>query len=205
MSAKSKFASHVPSPKIRLMCPSNSNPVPPIRIVDQTRTATKADGTQMRVVDAEFSFLLQPSAEDIANAVPLDHSRCMYCLACARQFGSELVWVTRTLAYVELKNKQGKPELVRFILTAPAREKIKEFDSGKQSVTPQAVVFAAPKKTQRLDSNYKRKQAANKKRQRAAYLKGTIKKRDHKLRPVSEALRDPATGMFHFTVTGGGK
>jgi hypothetical protein len=125
----------------------------------------------MRVVDAQFSFLVQPSEEDIANSIPLDHSRCMYCRACARQFGSELVWVTRTLAYVELKNRHGESELVRFILTAPAREKIREFDSGhQQSITPQAVVFAAPKSYQRLDSVYKKSLAhAARERETATY------------------------------------
>jgi hypothetical protein len=114
------------------------------------------------------------------------------------------VWVTRTLAYVELKNKHGQSELVRFILTAPAREKIREFDSGhQQSITPQAVVFAAPKSYQRLDSLQKKKDAhaARERRQRAAYVKGTIhEKGKHKLRPVNSALRDPATGMFHFAL-----
>jgi hypothetical protein len=178
---------------------------PALRISDKTRMAIKADGTKIPVVDSEYSFLVQPTFEDIEGAIPLDHMHCMYCRACARQFGSELVWVTRGLAYVELKNKHGKPELRRFILTNPAKAKIRDFDKGSTQVTPESVIFAAPTGSQRLDAIHLRKMKSNADlaRRRKAYVTGTVsapsKPKQKVGKPAGPALREKATGMFQFT------
>ena len=171
---------------------------PSLRISDRHRIATKADGTRMPVIDSKFTFLLQPTADDIKNGIPGDHTNCMYCLACRRQFNSDLVWVTRGLAYVELKGKGGKSELHRFILSDPARMNVKDFDNGKD-ITSEAVIFAAPKGGQRLDAQrlkyYASKNSSNQKKK--AYVSGTVKGH-HRPKPIAQVLRDPATGMFHF-------
>jgi hypothetical protein len=122
-------------------------------------------------------------------------------------YASDLVWVTRTLAYVELKGKGGKPELRRFILTEPARKNVKAFDAGTD-VTPEAVIFAAPSGGRTLDAKaaaWKRwgsKQNEKKKKERKqkkhAYLKGENPAGPKKPNPFFSALRDPAIGMFQF-------
>lgn len=171
-----------------------------LRINPRERIATKADGSRIPVVDAKYDVLIQPAEEDIKKGIRGDHANCMYCLACRRMYGSDLVWVTRTLAYVELKAKGGKPELQRFILRDPAKVKIRQFDSGL-GPTPEAVVFAAPRNSETLDAKtagwkrWKKKQ----KDKKTAYVKGekmgAIKSKPH---PLFSVLRDSAYGMFQF-------
>ena len=174
---------------------------PVIAINDKTRTAIKADGTKMPVLDATFSFLVEPNDDDIKNGIAGDHANCMYCLCFKRQNGSELVWVTRRVAYVELKNVNGKPELRRFMLSEPAKVAVGKFDS-KQDVKPQVVAFEAPKGSDRLDVQRAKYQALAKRRKEQphnkAYVKGS--KRGSGVQQVNEftALRHPATGMFQF-------
>ena len=172
---------------------------PAIVINDKTRTAIKADGTKIPMLDATFSFLVEPNDDDIKNGIPGDHENCMYCLCFRRQYASELVWVTRRVAYVELKNVDGKPELRRFMLAEPAKIAIGKFDA-KQDVKPQAVVFEAPKGSQRLDASrgryQKRKQAMkNNPAKKKAYIRGRAGA--HQVNRFT-ALRSPATGMFQF-------
>lgn len=176
---------------------------PSIVINDLKRIAIKADGTRMPVIDSKLTTVIQPTTEDIKNGVPGDHANCMYCLACRRMFESELVWVTRTVAYVELKGKGGKPELHRFILTDPARLAVREFDA-KKDVTPEAVGFAAPTRSQCLDALYlKHQKMMAKTEKHQAYVKGKKKSypknpsAPQRLKPFHE-LRAPAHGMFQF-------
>lgn len=177
-----------------------------LRISDKSRTATKPDGTKIPVIDSRFTFLITPNEEDIKNGIPGDHAQCMYCLACRRMHGSELVWVARGVAYVELKNKNGKPELHRFMLSDPAKLKLKDFDAGKH-VPPHSIVFAAPTYTHSLNrpaERYQRRKETgyyqseeHKKKRRKAHVVGE-KKKDHTIRPLELTIRDAATGMFQF-------
>ena len=173
-----------------------------LRIDDKARTAITPDGRKIPVRDGKLTFVVQPDDDDIKNGIPGDHARCMYCLACKRMYNSELVWVTRGFAYLELR-KKGKPELHRFVLRDPARQNIKDFDA-KKDVTPEAVIFAAPTGSYTLDAQAKKYQRLKK-----AYLVGEVsasnsKKKppgvSHKKRPALavSTLRDPATGKFHF-------
>lgn len=173
-----------------------------LKISDRHRVAIKPDGTRIPVIDSKFSFLLQPNKEDIEKGIPGDHTQCMYCVACRRLYDSDLVWVTRMLAYVELKGKGGKPVLQRFILKDPAKQNVKAFDAG-DLITPEAVIFAAPTGSQTLDAQAEqwRQRGKNKK----AYIQGEIEKsarsgdpRRKKAQPLS-SLRDVATGRFHFS------
>jgi hypothetical protein len=172
-----------------------------LRIHDPSRTAIKPDGTKIPVIDSKFTFLITPDENDIKNGVPGDHARCMYCLACRRMHKSELVWVARGVAYVELRNKQGKPELHRFILSDPAKVKIKDFDASKH-VPVHSVVFTAPSASQSLEHSareYRIRKAKGdfNKEKRKAHVVGQ-KQKDHSIHPLELALRDPATGMFQF-------
>jgi hypothetical protein len=90
---------------------------PFLTIHDGSRTAIKADGTRIPVIDSRDTVYIQPSKEDIKKGIPGDHANCMYCVCVRRQFDSGLAWITRTLAYVEFLGKDGKPELRRFILS----------------------------------------------------------------------------------------
>jgi hypothetical protein len=119
-------------------------------------------------------------------------------------YGSDLVWITRSLAYVELRGKNGKPELRRFYLKAPAQEEVKAFDSGGQ-VARSAVIFAAPTGSHTLEAKaaaWRRWQHKRKGKGKEAYIKGE-KKGATKAAPVSfiAALREPAYGMFQFRST----
>jgi len=178
---------------------SNMMKHPVIRISDKTRTAIKADGTHIPVVDAKYSFLVQPEPDDIEGAIPLDPAECMYCRACRRQFGSELVFVTRGLAYVELKNRFGKPELRRFILTQPAKRKVRQFDLPDPQITSEAVIFAAPEGSRTLNSiraKYRIRVAKMPKkgpRILKSWPPGTP-------RQAGPALRDKQTGHFNFSM-----
>ena len=173
-----------------------------MKISDRTRTAIRPDGTRIPVIDGKFSFLIEPTKEDIENAIKGDHTECMYARACRRLYNCELVWITRTLAYVELNNKKGEPELRRFILKDPARNQVKGFDKGDYA-TPEAVIFAQPLGCYSLDAKRytearRRVRAKNKKK--SAYIKGESKGggNSHRLIPLANALRNPASGMFHF-------
>ena len=172
-----------------------------MKISDRTRTAIKSDGTIIPVVDSKFSFLVQPTKKDIENGVQGDHTKCMYALACRRLYDSDLVWVTRTLAYIELQNKKGEPVLHRFILKSPARNQVKGFDKDKEYATPEAVIFARPEGRMRLDAKLvaeaKRRTRIKSGKEKKAYVKGQAA-RPHRVKPLADTLRDPAFGMFHF-------
>jgi hypothetical protein len=113
------------------------------------------------------------------------------------------------VAYVELKGRGGKPELHRFKPKPAARLNIKAFDAG-QHVTPEAVVFAAPKGRETLSEQNKHQRAYVKRLRaeghppRSAHIKGTMNKpprrHDHKIENLT--LRDPQTGMFQFSRRG---
>jgi hypothetical protein len=185
-----------------------------LKINHRTRIATKADGTQLPVLDGKFDFIIEPNEEEIRDGIPGDPTQCMYCLALKRLVPSaEFVWVTRTIAYVEMMGHGGKREIRRFILTKPARKAIYDFDTNREDCTPEAVIFSAPKGSLRLDAILERKRPLDKKRrekrrekQRKAFLNGTIsplKKEDVKKvsrMPLGLALRQPASGRFHFAI-----
>jgi hypothetical protein len=177
---------------------------PSLRIHDARRIAIKEDGTQLPVVDSKFTFLVTPNEGDIKNGVPGDHAQCMYCLACRRMHGSSLVWVTRGLAYVELKDEKGKSALHRFILGNPARFKINDFDASRY-VPAHSVMFMAPRGRQTLNAKSKayRKHVEDLKSGKVLPKKAHVigKKQDHTAHALDSAtLRDKATGLFQFKV-----
>ena len=182
-------------------------PHPAVRISDKTRIAIKANGERIPVLDAKFSFCVVPSPEDIEGAIPGSPTECMYCKACKRQFGSELVFVTRGLAYVELKNKFGKPELRRFILTERAKERVREFDNEDAQLTEEAIIFAAPSGSKTLEyarTSYLAKKAQGPKRKKPRILTSlpTGAKPKEKIGlPAGPVLRDKQTGRFNFQDT----
>lgn len=178
-----------------------------MKIDDKRRIAIKPDGTKIPVVDSKITGIIQPNEDDIKNGIPGDHANCMYCLACRRMYGSQLVWVTRTLAYVEMKGKGGVPQLMRFILKSPAKDETLKFDTGGQ-ITAEAVIFAAPTGKKTLGAqdktwhDWKTKQESKSEPRKKAYVKGKIKsskkKIDHSIEPLGIAIRSRATGMFNF-------
>jgi hypothetical protein len=179
---------------------------PALEIDEKTRTAIKADGTRIPVVDSKFTFLITPSKEDIDLGVPGDYTQCMYCRAFRRAHESELVWVTRSVAYAEIKGKGGKPILERFILTAAAKDNIKAFDAEEQ-LTPEAVIFSAPAGSQCLDAIEEKNKAnaGNKKaRRKKAFIVGdkpaglSSHAKSKLLKPAGLTLREKASGRFQF-------
>jgi hypothetical protein len=139
-------------------------PEPALRISDKTRTATKADGTRIEVVDAKAKFIVRVLQEHIDAAVPNDPCRCMYCLACMDQHGSELVWVTRTRAYVELSNEAGISQLVRCVLPPGVIKYMRDHDMNlKHLIKPHTVTFDPPAPYQTLDRTFFRNRNSNQK------------------------------------------
>jgi hypothetical protein len=144
-----------------------------LTISDKTRTATKADGTVLRIVDALFDMPVQPTLEELKNGVPGSKTHCAYCLACARMFGSGFVWIARRVAYVELNTgTDEEPELVRFIISKPGRANARDFDlralNHLQKVSKRTVLFLAPKPYQRLDAEWRKRGNAKLAAKRAA-------------------------------------
>lgn len=179
-----------------------------LQINDRTRTARKSDGTILPVVDSKLSTVAQPNEEDIKNGVPGDPTRCMYALCFRRMLGSEWVWVTRTVAYVELRAKGGKPYLARMIPSPVAKSNLKDFDDLQQ-MSPEAVCFEAPKGSRRLDrirAAYQRWKERKTQASSQAYVKGLISpkpplKDHHHPKPFDAFLRAKATGKFQFSPT----
>lgn len=182
---------------------------PAIKINEAKRIARKADGTVLPVIDSKFTFLITPNAEDIKKGVRGDHSRCMYCQSCMRQHGCSLVYITRTRAYMELPDENGKLYLQRFMLSSPAKVKIKDFDTYDH-VPPHAVVFLAPYGSHTLEAQ-NRTQRAWRRRVLAerlgptpvpkkAYIVGQkVRGKGATVETFEDSLiRNVATGMFQF-------
>jgi hypothetical protein len=175
----------------------NPGNLPPLKVSDKTRIATKPDGTKIPVLDGKFTFLIEPNAEDIKNGVPGDPTQCMYCLAAKRMYGCDLVWVTRTRAYIELRGPKGRLELRRFVLKNPAQMQIENFDRG--DVTPEAVIFAKPTGRASLNgirARYQQDKLRADKPKRA-FVKGKSPKKKHEMDSF-HTLRASGTGMFQF-------
>jgi hypothetical protein len=167
-----------------------------MKISDKTRIAIKPDGTKIPVIDSKLNTAIQPNEDDIKNAVPEDPTRCMYAQACKRMFGSQLVWIMRTRAYVELKGKGGHPQLHRFVLRKPAIANIRNFDAGK-SASAETIVFASPPKKERIEvmrENYKATKNKRKKTTQKIHPKDVPEKSSHAILP----LRHSGTGLFQF-------
>jgi hypothetical protein len=180
----------------------NPSHLPPLKISDKTRVATKADGTQLPVLDGKWTFILEPNQEDIKNGVPGDPTRCMYCLACKRMYGCDLVWVTRTRAYIELRGHGGRLELRRFVLKDPAQMQVKDFD--REDVTPEAVIFAKPSRKESLNgirARYQQNKLDHKPtdKPKRAFVEGQgpKKAKPHAINSF-QTLRAAGTGMFQF-------
>jgi hypothetical protein len=184
--------------------------LPPLKISDKTRVATKADGTQLPVLDGKWTFILEPNEEDIKNGVPGDRTRCMYCLACKRMYGCDLVWVTRTRAYIELRGKGGRLELRRFVLKDPAQMQVKDFD--REDVTPEVVIFVKPTgreslngiraryRQSKLQPNSRRLPSSHRVSVTDTRVKGKAPRKAQKPHEIDSfrTLRAAGTGMFQF-------
>jgi hypothetical protein len=173
-----------------------------LRVSDKHRTAIKADGTRLPVLDGPFDFLIEPNEEEIRNGIRGDPTQCMLAQACRRINGCDLVWVCRYVAYMEMKAKGGRPVLYRFILSEPAKSNVKDFDTGA-NIKPEAVIFAKPRGRQRLDAmreQYKATAGTRKTKKEKAFVTGkggVRKKQDHSIHPWNN-LRAAATGKFQF-------
>lgn len=181
-----------------------------MKISDRTRTAIKADGTRIPVVDGKLHHTLQPNEDDIKNSKRGSPSECMYVLCVQRQFGSEMAYFTRGgLAYIELRGPHGKPRLERYMVSPIGKAKIKDFDAGKE-VTPEAIQLSPPVGVRRLGAQSalyqrRREQQQSKPAKGKAWVKGNIKDKPkgHEIKSLDELmLRNSATGKFHFTSSG---
>jgi hypothetical protein len=144
-----------------------------LTISDKTRTATKADGTVLRIVDALFDMPVQPTNDEVEKGTPGSKTHCAYCLACARMFGSVFVWIAKRIAYVEMNTgTDAEPELVRFIISKPGRKNARDFDlralDRLQTMSKRTILFLAPKPYQRLDADWRKRGNAKLAARRAA-------------------------------------
>jgi hypothetical protein len=85
----------------------------------------------VEVVDAKNDLRVFIQQEDVNSATQKDPGCCVFAQACKRQFSATKVLFWKTVAYVELPGKDGRPRVERFFLSSEMRELIENFDKGK--------------------------------------------------------------------------
>lgn len=102
------------------------------------------------IVDAKKELRVFLSAKDIANAVRRDPAHCAFSNACRRLYGSHTVAFFRTIAYVDLVDKNGSVRTERFVLPAETSRRIIAFDR-RGKVHSGGYLLIPPKGTMTLD------------------------------------------------------
>jgi hypothetical protein len=151
----------------------------------------------LEVVDADFDLLIQPSEDDVKEAVPKDPSNCAYARCAKRLWGSTAVLFYRTISYVDLVIN-GVRKLYRFHHDDGLYERIVTFDRTSE-MPPVAMKLRRPKPCQTLDGlrlageRRKAQQKKSRKTRKQAHIKGERKIGP----PILHDIRS-GTGMVHF-------
>jgi hypothetical protein len=85
----------------------------------------------VEVVDAKNDLRVFIQQEDVNSATQKDPGCCVFAQACKRQFSATKVLFWKSVAYVELPGKDGRPRVERFFLSSGMRDLIDNFDKGK--------------------------------------------------------------------------
>jgi hypothetical protein len=140
------------------------------------------------VREARGNLLVQPNKRDIESALPEDPEHCAYARCIRRTLECENVFVFKTVAYIEVLDRKGKPTMERYIVRKHAKEFLVKFDGGER-VAPGGFTFHAPSRCNTLD--YKAEQTRAYRRSPHARITG------ERIRATSYSLRH-GTGQVHF-------
>lgn len=125
----------------------------------------------LEIKDAESDVRLPWSAVNVKRGKRRDAAHCVVAEACREYFGSSVVAIFKTKAYVDILGENGVRHVERFIVPPLTRKLIEAFDKGE--MVPQddrQIVLKAPTPCQRLDY-----QLRQKRKWRKAVAKGEIK------------------------------
>lgn len=126
----------------------------------------------IEVVDAEKNLRVFVQPEDVRSASAKDPGRCVFALACIRQFAATKVLFWRSVAYVELPGPDGKRRVERFSLSSEMRDLIENFDKGKTVAEVAGFELKKPCPSETFDGKARRNKAQVARR-KLALLKGT--------------------------------
>lgn len=84
-------------------------------------------GREYPVEEAKLGIYIAPTHEDIAKAKPTA-TKCVYCQALMRMYGSPTALVLRTLAYVLMYNEKRQRVIMRFKLSTHAHRTTMQYD-----------------------------------------------------------------------------
>lgn len=145
------------------------------------------------VREARASLHVQPNKDDIKGATKEDPTNCAYARCLRRTLECTVVYVFKSIAYIQTLDERGKASLERYVVRHYAREYLLKFDGGER-VEPGGFVFHAPARSRTLD--YKVKDYARRKhRSPHTAIRGKVTS------PTTYELRS-GKGQVHFSGPG---
>lgn len=154
------------------------------------------------VVDATKALRLFVRPEDVEKATPKDPGCCVFAQACKRVFNVDKILFFRSVAYVELPDREGKHRVERFFLPLTTRRYIAAFDRGEGIIPEAGFELVPPPPSERFAN----KRAENRARRAARKeLSGTRESGSPRVnlynaipRVLDLTVRS-GTGAVHFT------
>jgi hypothetical protein len=129
------------------------------------------------VQDAKTHLFVQPSQEDIQQAIPGDPENCAYALFIKRSLQSPLVRIYKTVAYVQVLNPKGEPVIERFMIPPynPASDFMNKIDQ-QQSLGSAGFYLSKPSQKDQLDhrAKYRKTHSRQTKINKEKYLKNKL-------------------------------
>jgi hypothetical protein len=152
------------------------------------------------VREGRGDILVQPSRDDIKQAVRKDPQNCAYAVCLKRMLQTSRVYVYASVAYVETLDEKGNAMMERYQIRNHAHAYIRDFDAGKP-VAPGGFILSKPTKGGTLE--YKRQASrdfANRDRERARQYARRAYRRARKLEPPRQLVASfrNGTGLVHF-------
>lgn len=123
------------------------------------------------VVDADADLILTIRQSDVSEAKAKDPSGCVFARACKRVFDSNKVLIFRSIAYVEMPDKNGKRCVKRFTVSSEMRDLITNFDQGNSAIKEAGFVLKKPTGVRTLRAKRKKDRRHEKKRQLRGYIR----------------------------------
>lgn len=162
------------------------------------------------VREGRGDILVQPTKNDIKQAVRYDPERCAYACCLRRMLETSRVFVYTTVCYIEVLDEKGDHWMERYVITDHAHAYIQRFDNG-ELVGPGGFLLKRPTGGKTLE--HKRKQSRHwykthpeevKRTAKAYYERAKDKRKNPQARQLTGTFRD-GTGMVKFIGTYDGK
>ena|SRR5215471_1294283 len=155
------------------------------------------------VVDARKELRVMILPEDRQGARVKDPAECIFARACKRLFKASKVLFFRSIAYVELPDREGKHHVERFFMDEDMRSLVDSFDRGLGTIPEAGFVLKPPTMGQRLGVDREKRREAGQRYRDRRKLEGTRKGRhggQYRDKPVvlDLAVRS-GQGAVHFT------